>query len=143
MALKKRLLIDERNVRKVSKKLLSSKYTEQKVLYIQVFFSNEGIAVDFEQLEFQFDKNLAILKSFERDWNQLTLLSQQIGKNDFFFFAFIFHFFIEDNISSENLTIKNCKNDLISAKNILQNRLEYDNIAMDILKLQSRPELLK
>lgn len=40
----------------------------------------EGFLLDKELLEFHFDKNLAILKSFERDWNQINSLCQQIGK---------------------------------------------------------------
>ena len=35
------------------------------------------------------------------------------------------------------------KSDLLAAKIVLQNRLEYDQISKEILTIQSRPELLK
>ena len=41
--------------------------------------STEGFVVDREQLDFQFDKSLAVIKSFERDWSQINQLCQQIG----------------------------------------------------------------
>ena len=107
--------------------------------------SNEGISIDFEQLEFHFDKNLTILKSFERDWNQISSLTQQIGTTSLILIlAFLpFILLIEHGTLNENSSIDNCKTDLISAKKVLQNRIEYDQIAKEILTLQSRPELLK
>ena len=42
--------------------------------------SRDSIELELEQLNFQFDKSIAILNSFERDWNQITQLSCQIGK---------------------------------------------------------------
>jgi hypothetical protein len=100
-----------------------------------------------EQLEFHFDKSLAILKSFERDWSQITSLSREIGIGKSYFSFFLTRFFVwvllEQSTLNENLSIENCKTDLISAKKVLQNRLEYDQIAKEILSLQSRPELLK
>ena len=53
------------------------------------------------------------------------------------------HSCVEQNISKENEDISIAKSDLLAAKIVLQNRLEYDQIAKEILTLQSRPELLK
>lgn len=36
--------------------------------------------MDKEQFRFQLDKNMVILNSFERDWNHITQICQQIGK---------------------------------------------------------------
>ena len=47
------------------------------------FLSSDNFILDKEQLEFQFSKNLAILKSFERDWSQINSLCQQIGTNEY------------------------------------------------------------
>lgn len=82
IALKKRLLVDERIIRKLSKKLLSSKYLNNSSYtndFTLLFFSEEGLNIDYEQLDLQFDRNMAILASFERDWSQISALSEQIG----------------------------------------------------------------
>lgn len=53
-------------------------------------------------------------------------------------------FFITDqNTLKENEDISAAKSDLLAAKIVLQNRIEYDQIAKEILAFQSRPELLK
>lgn len=51
--------------------------------------------------------------------------------------------FKEEDISEENDSISGCKSDLIEAKQILQNRLDYDKIAKEILTFQSQTELQK
>ena len=56
----------------------------------------------------------------------------------------LFIFCVTDqNILKENEDISLAKSDLLAAKIVLQNRLEYDQIAKEILAFQSRPELLK
>lgn len=103
--------------------------------------------MDFEQLDIHLDKNLAILKSFQRDWNQINLLNQQIGiwrwRSHSFIFYFLIFFILEQSTLNENASIHVCKSDLVSAKQVLQNRLEYDQIANEVLKLQTRSDLLK
>lgn len=44
-----------------------------------ISFSSDGMDIDEKQLEFQFDKNILILKSFQRDWDQISQLCNQIG----------------------------------------------------------------
>lgn len=96
-------------------------------------------------MELQFDKNLAILKSFERDWSQINSLCQEIGNNHTHHLQNPNYFpcHTDQNILKENEKISAAKSDLLAAKIVLQNRLEYDQIAKEILAFQSRPELLK
>lgn len=102
----------------------------------------DGFVLDKEQLEFQFDKNLAILKSFERDWSQIDSLCQEIGNNHTGCLTYCF-FFTDQNTLKENEDISVAKSDLLAAKIVLQNRLEYDQIAKQILAFQCQPVLLK